>query len=821
MDSAFNTRRKAKTGDPFRCKLGSFATTGSASSETITVGAGLHAYQGDLVVLVAHGNATATAAITDSKGNTWTVDENNNGTATSYGPLRATCIIPDKAHEIGAGDTIIVTWSAAQTRRVGAAAVFTNVTIGQDKHNATANTAASATISTAATSQAKELVIGVCALSLPAFATPPGAVATIDTSFHLLDDLAATTTAGGREVCWGYKLVNAAAAQSATFTFATTYAATYAFYISIGTYFVNPPIVATGGGGGPADATITTNRTTSLAVTHTEMHALHAQNSIRGKNSTGSADHNPRALAAAITACNGVFKGHASHITGPAGSGWQQIECAPGGAITTAAQTPGTTVSFLDATTGLTATPQSARCYVPGDDLGVAVSWTGVDTTNKRLTGATGFPGSMPTGTIIIQYQFNGGGTTDRPLISDTSSAYSTKELFDQMTGTTRTLILQGASQWLRPGNGTSTSWNFPPDWAHLRAFALVGAECVRQFAVANGNHAYITDVSLWNEFKGYTAHDNYGTTGSGPGGILIPGDAQPSNYYNFPGFHYISMFNTLWSVFKNHPDTNVAGCNVHLPHFGLGGTANNTNHSFPFGSANGSVAAWAYDFNFFKYLIDYSTDFDGLTLDWSIVEYTSDANATETYIYANADNFVDIIKVTYDTLATRAGLSTHKRARISDGRFTNLQQACYEAMLVMRGMVNGVYRLYRWQPMGGDDNGASPNAIFYNAESYFLTTQRGDTSGAPIAGMDAGDPAPPLKPGDITPAYTNVKALMDMAPAGTQLYNVTSSDSLIEVICTSTKVAVLNKYASDKSVSVNGGATVTCPARRVTVITA
>ena len=71
---------------------------------------------------------------------------------------------------------------------------------------------------------------------------------------------------------------------------------------------------------------------------------------------------------------------------------------------------------------------------------------------------------------------------------------------------------------------------------------------------------------------------------------------------------------------------------------------------------------------------------------------------------------------------------------------------------------------------------------------------------------------------GQATPHYPVFKAFHDYFGPGTPLYQATSSDSNIEVIASSVKTLLINKYNSSQTVTVNGTAYV-LPAYAVTNI--
>lgn len=596
-----------------------------------------------------------------------------------------------------------------------------------------------------------------------------------------------------------------------------------------------------------ADATIVVNRASVLrASTVTELHALHVQNSIRGRPTSGAPTgftHNARALNNAIALCNALFDGHANHI-GWSGSGsWQQMDPVPYGGYSVGAQVAGATLDvdngahFPTASTGLI-----ARVHDVNTRASTTFTFTGK--TGNQLTGCSGLPATIPAGSVVALYQFTNNGFAsgaDRPLLNDSALSYSVKELWDAMTATKHTLVLHGASTWTHG----QASMNFPPAGGYIKAWAWTCAEICAAFAAAGSP---ITHVDVWNEYKGWTSQATP-TTGQGGTGVLFsgatsvwqPGDAGAqaalnSNYLTAGYFllHYQMMFNAVWDAIKNHPSSSVNTIKVMGPHDNLGPYANGNqnNRRFPFGSFNGTLQASGFmngtnipespfDRDKICYFLDYATGFDAVALDYSVAGF----NATpydETFIHANLDSFRDIIKQTKSLLANRPGLSAAKRladvnfiefyADVDLGRvsfretptnngLTDMQQGYFEAAILRRFLEEGLASAYKWQPMGDGDS------VMYDGQAYFLHTQIADGGVSRQAEATTGDPSPATLPGDALPAYDTAKTMTDNFPVGTTLYTTTSDDGSgkIWAIANATSTVVGNGYAAPKNVLVEG----------------
>lgn len=602
---------------------------------------------------------------------------------------------------------------------------------------------------------------------------------------------------------------------------------------------------------------VTANRASIVnASTLWEAHGYHLVNSIRGAQN-GSGQHNATALAKAITACNQVFDGHAHHLGMNDGGGWQTLDPTPYGGYTVGAQVAGATLVVDDGTqfpaggNGIYAAKVFPSTHSIGDDF----TFTGVS--GNTLTGCSGLPASIPSGSVVILFNWTNNGATNtafRPLLFDNNQSYSVKELFDQMTGTKRTLVLHGASIWMHD----QASMLYPPKRVNFRAWATACAEIAYQFAQ---NGTPLTHIGVWNEWKGYANHVGPGNQGgsgslqSGQTGVLIPTDAGAgaavdsnvgvSGNLGANGTEWLAytmMYNEVWDQIKNHPSSSVNTLKVMGPHDNIGavGVGTGWDHLYPFGTFDGTLQASGFkngthvpssnlDRDRLCYFLDYATGYDEVTLDFSVVDNGDPGNANEAYVYANYQIFRDAIRQTKSVLANRSGLSAAKRAapvsfieyyadvnlsRISfqsvpsGGGFTDLQQGIMEACILRCFIEEGVKGGYRWAPMG-DGGGASP---LWNKHSYFLYTQVADAGQTRDSRAIVGESSPPLLPGDTTPAFTAAKLLHDNFPVGTTVYATTSSDSKVWGLASVSKTIVANMYATAKTVAVEGQ-TVSIPA--------
>lgn len=613
---------------------------------------------------------------------------------------------------------------------------------------------------------------------------------------------------------------------------------------------------------GAHDATITIDRgTTIIASTRLELQGYHLVNSIRGAQN-GSGSHNATALAKAITACNQVFSGHAHHLGMNDGGGWQTLDPTPYGGVTVGAQGAGANLNVDDGTqfpvggNGI----YTAKIFPTLHAIGTTFTFTGV--TGNALTGCSGLPaGSIPAGSVVILFNWTNNGTTNtafRPLLFDNNQSYSVKELFDQMTGTTRTLVLHGASRWMHD-QATMIS---PPKRLYFRAWATACAEIAYQFAQAG---TPLTHIGVWNEWKGYANHAGPGAQGgsgslqSGQTGVLIPSDAGAAagidaNYPGNNGYEWLAytmMYNEVWDQIKNHPSASVNTLKVMGPHnnigsVGVGALPAQNNHLYPFGSFDGALQASGFrngtrlpDSNLDRdrmcYFLDYATGYDGVTLDFSIVDNGRDADANEAFVYTNYVSFRHIIQQTKSLLANRPGLSAAKRAaevsfieyyadvdlsRVSfsdgTGGFTDLQQGYMEGLMLRCFVEEGLWKAYRWAPMSDGNN------PMWNKGGYFLYTQTADAGTSRHASAIVGDPAPATLPGDPLPAQRFARAIRDNFPVGSPVYATSCDDASgkIWAMSNATKTLVANGYNVSKLVLV-AGTVYTVPAYGQVVVTA
>lgn len=619
----------------------------------------------------------------------------------------------------------------------------------------------------------------------------------------------------------------------------------------------------------PHDATITVNRGSTLnPSTLLEIHSYLIQNTERGLP-TGNAQHNAPALANAINGMNAICKGVANHTGFPTGSGFAQQDPTPYGGYTVGAQVAGSSLVVEDGTqfpVGGSGSFQ-AKIMQPSTRIGDDFTFTGVS--GNTLTGCSGLPATIADNSVVALFNFTNNGFTsggDRPLLFDNNTSYSVKEIFDLYTNATRrTLVLAGASQWM---HDQSTMF-FPPKYPYMKAWAYTMAEICYQFAQ---NGTPITHVDVWVEYKGFAnsapagaQSGGTGTLQNGTSGVLIPTDAAApaalianyptgansagSNGHTF--LHYAMMYNFIWDAFKTHPSSSVNTIRIMGSHQNFGATTNVNDHKWPLGTfdgtlqasgfKNGTIVPGAFDRNKLCYFVDYSTGFDDLTLDYSIVNFGSPADANETYVYANWENPRHIIRQVKSMLANRAGLSAGKRAanlhfieyysdvdlarvafQTAGGGFSDLQQAHMEAQYLRVMLEEGIQFAYRWQPMGDGQGTAPTTDALWNKHSYHLSTQRAASNVARHPSAIVGEASPPAIPGALLPAYFEAKRIVDNFPPGTQIFTTSCDDvsNKIWAISNSTKTMIANGYNVSKDVLV-GSIVTTVPAYSSVVVTA
>lgn len=619
----------------------------------------------------------------------------------------------------------------------------------------------------------------------------------------------------------------------------------------------------------PHDATITVNRNSVVnASSLLEIHSYLIQNTERGLP-TGNSQHNQPALNSAIAAMNAICKGIANHTGFPGGPGFQQIDPSPHGGYTVGSQVGGSTLNVDVGANFPTAGNGIYQAKVMTDAVRIGDDFTFTGVTGNQLTGCSGLPASIPANSVVALFNLTNNGfsnTPDRPLLFDNNTSYSVKEIFDLYTNSTRrTLVLAGCSQWM---HGQSTMF-FPPKQPYMKAWAYIQAELCYQMGL---NGTPITHVDVWVEYKGFqntgpsgAQTGGSGTLQSGVTGVVIPTDAiaasamianyptgansAGSNGYTF--LHYAAMYNAVWDAFKTHPSSLVNTIKIMGSHQNFGATTNQTDHKWPLGTydgtlqssgfRNGTTVPGPFDRNKLCYFLDYANGFDGLTLDYSIVNFGSPLDANETYIYANWENPRHIIKQVKSVLANRAGLSAAKRAAIltfieyyadvdlsrvafqtAGGGLTDLQQGFMEAQYLKVMLEEGVSFAYRWQPMGdGGGTNATTDAL-WNKHSYHLSTQRAATNTARHPSAIVGEASPPAIPGALTPAYFAAKNFTDNFPVGTTVY-ATSCDDVsgkIWAVASATKTLIANGYNVSKQVLAEGVVT-TVPAYSTVVVNA
>ncbi len=602
----------------------------------------------------------------------------------------------------------------------------------------------------------------------------------------------------------------------------------------------------------PSDATITVNRSSVvLASSLMEIHSYLVQNTERGLP-TGNAQHNQPALDNAIGAMNAICKGVANHTGYPTGSGFQQQDPTPYGGYTVGAQGGGSTLVVVDGTDFPVGGSGSFIAKVFDTRQGTTFTFTGVS--GNTLTGCSGLPASIPDGSPVALFNYTNNGFTggaDRPLLFDNNTSYSVKEIFDLYTNSTRrTLVLAGASVWM---HGQADMF-FPPRPAYFKTWAYTMAEIAFQFAQ---NGTPITHVDVWVEYKGFANSlpsgaqtGGSGTLQNGVGPVVIPSDAIATSAMNanyptgansagsngYTMLHYTAMYNAVWDAFKNHPSASVNTIKIMGSHQNFGATTNANDHKYPLGTfdgtlqasgfRNGTVVPNQFDRNKLAYFADYSTGFDALSLDYSIVNYGSPADANEAYVYANYQNVRHLVRQVKSMLANRPGLSAAKRAaalhfiefyadvnlarvafQAAGGGFSDLQQGIMEGQYLRCLLEEGVSFAYRWQPMGdGQGTNATTDAL-WNKHSYHLSTQRAASNTARHPSAIVGEASPPAVPGALLPAYFFAKAFVDNFPVGTTVYLTASDDAPgnIWAVASPAKTLVANGYSTAKNVMVEG----------------
>lgn len=195
---------------------GNSSTIGTVTSLAATVPAGGHAAGNMLVVPVLTGAATIAtpSGVTDSKGNTYTVDN------TLVGALAISVARSILATPLVAGDTITVTWAASTTLLIVDSAEFSGVSA--TPLDATASLSGGATTSldggtTATLAQAKEVAFGAFSVQGATGGSTPGA------GWTELNDLTVGSGGSQRALVWEYQIVNSTAAVDATATIVTAH----------------------------------------------------------------------------------------------------------------------------------------------------------------------------------------------------------------------------------------------------------------------------------------------------------------------------------------------------------------------------------------------------------------------------------------------------------------------------------------------------------------------------------------------------------------------------------------------------------------------
>lgn len=201
---------------------------------------------GNLLVLLAAGRVTGTvSSVTDTKGNTWTVDKTaSSGTSVCLG----VCSTLQDAGALTTTDTITVTFSGSSTCAAWLLEEFFGFSTGAAADQtatdgASTNVTSGDTGTTSATSQAVELAIAGICLSGAAGTVTKGSYLSFTTAQKNSDN-----SGTGRAVAGGYKILAATGTQIETFTWPT--GAAYTGIVA--TYTTS----AGGGGGGGGSSTL-------------------------------------------------------------------------------------------------------------------------------------------------------------------------------------------------------------------------------------------------------------------------------------------------------------------------------------------------------------------------------------------------------------------------------------------------------------------------------------------------------------------------------------------------------------------------------------
>lgn len=205
---------------PAFVRAGGNALGGGSSTLSLSVPAAGHA-AGNTLIVVAGVGATTVApptSVTDSKGNTYTIDATN----TSATPLGAYICSSVLATPLVSGDTVTVHWAAAPSATFIDSAEFSNIFITSPLDQISAggsSTSAVTSLDSGATgtlSQAKELAISIFMLS----GTSGGG--TMGGGFTKIGDRTGTTPARG--MVWGYLVTAATTAIDETCTIVNAHA---------------------------------------------------------------------------------------------------------------------------------------------------------------------------------------------------------------------------------------------------------------------------------------------------------------------------------------------------------------------------------------------------------------------------------------------------------------------------------------------------------------------------------------------------------------------------------------------------------------------
>lgn len=509
----------------------------------------------------------------------------------------------------------------------------------------------------------------------------------------------------------------------------------------------NPAQLVTGAAISQSGATVTIDSGAVLRTAQTKFAALHVQDSFRGVNS------DPGGLVEAA-----VQRG--ATLLGALCDGGQVVH------------RTGTSVWHLQ-DHALNTTPQTYQY-----DKGTV---TGSDQPQRRYTGTTQGRGQWQVMDLIRSK----GAGTDRVLIAHGFEAF----MHTAYTG------------------GTNDATVFA-DPAHMQN----AIDAIFQYAIdAVAWGSPITHVSVGQERKSFSS--NFASTADK---TINPDTQTPSgNWWQNAAWWHARFFNMLKDQRDAHSNNAVRALKLGFAHTAFGGTTDETWHTWPLGSEDGSIppntSNSKNDEEFVNYLLDWCRDPDFHSLDYSLINFGSPANATLAYIASHADQWGVLVRQFRKKLATRAGLSTAKRnaplwaieyyawsnGASADSTFTEAQQAWGEMIVASSIVANGIEKAVKWQPMG--DN--FPATAFQNKSSWVRHANTGSTS---IPDSNAGQATAGAGPGGAYLSYNAVLELKQNFGAGTKLVTWTTDDPDIVVVASPTRCLLINKNPTvDKKVTI------------------